>query len=270
MELGTINNTQTILTSLSKKADLDIPTPAATAQIKSNVEKLISPSTVVSLSDEGLSIPQDVIPPTIEKSDAEYEAMSYDQLIEERDGKLIHSGDLSLRFVKETGKASQYAAIKLADQMSANSSSAISVRKNLDDFKSNAIKEIGGLASNDFDVSFNDNKVIIVSSTLSNDKKIKLQASLDSDSKFSTSLKDSINTFNDVGLTLINMRLTSEKARFDGPENIYAHRDSPLTMEEFTDSISYSGVAASEGGSTYNKYSSIVGSTTFGNVYIEK
>lgn len=239
------------------------------------------PSTIVSISDEGMALQvKDAhaampVSTYVEKTDAEYQAMTYQQLIDERDsndnGVIDKSNEYLTVMPHYDGRAGQIAEMKLNEQVVRNSQSNAALTKSLDAFKAQIVKDHPELAETKFDVSFKDGKVVISGDGLSKKDTEKLLKILD-DKKNPTSikLKESITDFNNEALKLINMQIYEEKDRFGGENSPLVHRKESMTMEEFTKEISYSAVAQSNGTYTSGKYSSIIGSTHYGSKLVYK
>lgn len=229
------------------------------------------PSTVVTISDEALArqvreADEAGKSTYVEKTPEEYAQMSYEKLIDERNGLTDSQWkDGPLKPIRMYGKAAEAANMKLDNQRMDNYVSGKELGTSLKDFKQDMMKIHPELAKKSFDVSFKDGKAIIVGDGLSKQLKDSLQNDLDnSNNPSATKLQASIAKYNSAGLGLVNMQIYEEKGKYGGVNSIYVHRDDPLTMKEFTEKISYDAVSRSEGGYTYAKHGDVIGSTGYG------
>ncbi len=262
--------------SLTKRTQLSVPPDN---QVSGVQKDSVIPSTIVTISDHAQEIlkqaAQESTPYTyVEKTDKEYESMSFQDLIDERNGGkngIPSLGPGTTRGALMNGKAATAAMAILDKQHIENVFSAREIGVSLNAFKKEMVKKFPELKNKTFDVSFSNGKAIISGDGLPKKLKDDLQNELENTKNTNAvKLQSSISKFNSIGLDLVNMRIYEEKGMYGGADSIYVHRNDPLTMKEFTDKISYSSVAQSDGGYTYTKHSEVIGSTGYGAVHVYK
>ena len=275
MDIIHLNHAKILSGVLHKKPE-DINVVAPTTSESASAQNATSPSTIVTLSDDAVhlqimemykSAPQTTY---IEKSDAEYAAMSYEQLIDERNGEMTgprQPGDNTLKIMHFYGKADIAAAAKLREQELENSASSRNLQAALEGFKVAVAQKYPTLKAG-FDIGFENGKAIIVSNSLDEKSIANIQSMLDdkANSK-AVGLKNAVNEFNETGLKMINMLIYEEKYRFGGTNELgkkVIHRDDPLTLVEFTKNISYTQAVSSNSSYAWAKHADVIGSTSYG------
>lgn len=261
-----------VLDTANKKIELNSLPDAIATTLPTELNPSNPPSTIVEISDQGLELVKqaqaEAIDTYVEKSDEEYARMSYEGLIDERDGGKDNDwtlGRATSQGIRLDGKAAQAANVRLAMQQGENGMAALSLRHSLDDFKSDVLKANPELSKASFDISFVDGKPKVTSKDLPMDAIATIQGMLDDkNNSIALKLKNDIGKYNDAALKTINMQIYDEKGRYGGQDSKFVHRNESLSMEEFSSGISYTSVADSEGGYTYQKHSEIVGSTSYG------
>ena len=232
------------------------------------------PSTVVHISDEGsaLNVRENLKCEAIvlvEKSDDEYAAMSFEDLINERDGpgKFRADGDTNLYVMNLYGKAAQEAFNRIRAQQMENTQNAENLGEALNQFRTKLVEINPDIDPSDIDVEFKNGALSIVGNTLTSNQKTQAQNLLENSSDESKALKNAITQFNEGGLKMINMMLYDERGHFKGENSdgkAIVHREKPVSMEELMQNTHYSDVAKSGGGYTWNKFYDLVGSTKWG------
>lgn len=278
MEIKNLNHAQILSSAANKKAEDINVVPTSTDSTPSQ-KSPNAPAAIVAISDEGMELQvKDALASAkkieyIEKSDEEYAAMSYRQLIDERNGEAAggrQEGDTSLKLLHLNGKADQRAQLLLREQQIANSNNSKSLATALNSFKTQVSKSYPAVGSN-FDITMQNGKATVVGIE-DQEIRAKVQALLDDSSNGrSNALKSAINTFNSGGLEMINMMIYEEKIKFGGTNDSgqkVVHRTNDLTMDEFLKNISYSNVASSHGGTTWQKHQDVIGSTHYGVRYV--
>jgi hypothetical protein len=278
MDVIHLNHAQVLSPTANKRPeDIDIAPTTSNTLLEQQTPH--SPSVIVAISEEGMELQvQEALRSAktisyIEKSDAEYKAMSYRQLIDERNGEAARGrqeGDTSLKILHLYGKADHYALVKLREQQVANSENSRNIASALNSFNEKVSKTYPSIGSN-FDITMKDGKARVVGIA---DKNIqfKVQSLLDDNSnKQAITLKNSINAFNQDGLEMINMMIYEERIKFGGTNEEgkkVIHRTNDLTMNEFLKDISYSRAASSQGETTWQKHQEVIGSTHYGVRYL--
>lgn len=275
MQIIHLNHAQILSSALNKKPeDIQVVPPDTRDQ-----DTAASPSTIVTLSDEGMALHVKEALATaktisyIEKSDEEYAAMSYRQLIDERNGEAAggrQEGDTSLKVMHLNGKADHHALMRLRDQQMANTANSKNLAHALNEFKAELAKNYSVSAQN-IDITMKNGKPTLTGIA---DKNLlnKMQALLDDTSNNkSVALKNAVNNFNTDGLEMINMMIYEERIKFGGTNEAgqkVIHRTSELSMSEFVTNISYNNVAKSNGSFTWQKHQEVIGSTHYGVRYV--
>lgn len=275
MDAINLNHAQILSSTLNKKPEDIHVVPTDT----SDQHSATSPSTIVTLSDEAMVLHIKEALATaktityIEKSDKEYAAMSYRQLIDERNGEAAGGraeGDTSLKVMHLNGKADHHALMRLREQQVANAVNSKNLAAVLKDFKGEVAKNYSAAAQN-FDITMKNGKPTITGIA---DKNLlsKVQSLLDDTSHSkSVALKNAVHTFNTDGLEMINMMIYEERIKFGGAnemEQKIIHRTDELSANEFLHNISYNSVAKSNGSFTSQKHQDVIGSTHYGIRYI--
>jgi hypothetical protein len=273
-------NSNTIRSNIaSESLGQKIEKPAQVEQASGDTTKTsVVPSTIVNISDQGMDLVKQAIAAGVdtyvEKTDEEYAKMSYEELIDERNGGKNPNWSLdngATHGIRMNGKADYAASVKLGQQMWENGVTAVALKTSLKTFKESVAKIDSALAKGNFDISFVDGKATVVSKTLSKEDISKIQKVLDDkNNSTSTTLKNDIAKYNDAALKNINMMIYDEKGKYGGSDSAYVHRNEPISMKEFTENISYASVAGSEGGYTYQKHSEVIGSTSYGSKLVYK
>jgi|GEM_PF-6405290 len=279
MDVIHLNHAQILSGVLHKKPeDINVVAPDANASASS--QSTTSPSAIVKISDEAMhlqvmemykSAPQTTY---VEKTDAEYAAMTYEQLIDERNGEVTgprQPGDTTLKIMHFHGKADVAAAVKLREQVLENTASSRNLSAALEGFKAAVAHQYPNIKAG-FDIGFENGKPVVVSNNLDEKTIAKIQSMLDdkTNSK-AVGLKNAVNDFNENGLKMINMLIYEEKYKFGGTNELgkkVIHREAPLTLAEFTNNISYTQAGHSSGSYTWAKHADVIGSTFYGVKYV--
>ncbi len=245
-----------------------------------------TPSTIVNISDDGYtlsfqgSLKGEVIS-FVEKSDEEYKAMSFEKLVNERDGqgKFRADGDTTIYAMNSYGKAAQEALHRVRAQQMENTRNAESLGGALDQFRAKIIESNPGLDSSDIDIDIDidvdvdvdvevkDGALTIVGSTLTESQKAFTQNLLDSSAAEAKNLKNAITQFNEGGQKMLNMMIYDEKGHYGGENSegkAVRHREEFVTMDEFLKDARYGNIASSGGSYTWDKFNDLAGSSKWG------
>lgn len=272
-------NHSSVLTNITSKGSTQ-PTvkPAEPVAVSDGTA---TSSTVVDISDEAHSLSfQDKLKGEViefvEQADDVYKAMSFEELVNERDGqgKNRADGDTNIYAMNSYGKAAQEVFDRIRAQQMENTQNAKNLGNSLEQFRAKVIEENPGLKSSDVDVEFKDGTLTVTGSRLSEAQKANAQRLLDGSLAEAESLKKAITQFNEGGLNMINMMIFDEKGRFGGENSegkAVVHRNEAVSMEEFIQNARYGSVANSGGSYTWNKFYELVGSSNWGgNLVFEK
>lgn len=278
MEVINLNHAQILSSAVNRKPE-DIDIVSTSLNTAPDQKTLSSPAAIVAISDEGMELQaKEALASAktisyVEKSDEEYAAMSYRQLIDERNGEAAggrQDGDTSLKVLHLNGKADQQAQLLLREQQIANSINSKNLASALNSFKNQVSKSYPTITDN-FDITMQNGKVTVVG-IVDQDMRSQVQSLLDDPSNGkATALKSTIDTFNKDGLEMINMMIYEERIKFGGANDAghkIIHRTNDLTENEFLKDISYSSVANSHGGTTWQKHQEVIGSTHYGARYV--
>lgn len=240
-----------------------------------------APSAVVNISDEAHSrsfqnsLKGEVLA-FVEQADEVYKAMSFEELVNERDGqgKNRVDGDTNIYAMNSYGKAAQEVFDRIRIQQMENTQNAKNLGNSLEQFRAKVVEENPGLKSSDVDVEFKNGTLTVTGSRLTEAQKVNAQKLLGGPLAEAESLKKAITQFNEGGLNMINMMIFDEKGRFGGENSegkAVVHRNQAVSMEEFIKNARYGSVANSGGNYTWNKFYELVGSSNWGgNLVFEK
>lgn len=272
MEPVNLNHAQ-FLTSKSASNPGQTSTHSAETLVGTS-KSSVSPSTVVNISDDGYAFSiQESLKGTsitfIEKSEEEYRAMSFEDLVNERDGKgkFRADGDTTIYEMNSYGKAAQEVLHRVREQQMENTRNAGNLAEALSQFRAKVIEAHPGLKPSDIDVEVKDGKLSILASGLTESQKVFAQKLLESSHSEAINLKGSIAQFNEGGLRMINMMIYDERGHYSGENSegkAVRHREEFVTMDEFVGGARYGSVAASNGAYTWNKFNDLVGSSKWG------
>lgn len=234
----------------------------------------ISPSTIVSISDEGLTssfreaLRGEAIV-IVEKPDEEYLAMSFEDLIDERDGKGKYraDGDTNIYVMNPYGKAAQEAFNRIRAQQMENTLGAAKLGDALNQFRAKLVEADPGIDPSAIDIEFRNDVLVVVGSTLTNSQKARAQHVLENSTPESKTLRNAIRAFNESGLKMINMMIYDERGHYRGVNSegkAVVHREEPISMNDYVQGVSYHGVARSGGSYTWSKFYELVGSSKWG------
>lgn len=272
-------NHSSVLTNTTAKSSLQPTTkPSKPVAVSDDTP---TPSAVVNISDEAhsLSFQNSLRGEAIEfleQADEVYKVMSFEELVNERDGqgKNRADGDTNIYAMNSYGKAAQEVFDRIRTQQMENTQNAKNLGNSLEQFRAKVVEANPGLKSSDVDVEFKDGTLTVTGSRLTEAQKVNAQKLLDGPIAEAESLRNAITQFNEGGLNMINMMIVDEKGRFDGENNegkAVVHRNEAVSMEEFIQNARYGSVANSGGSYTWNKFYELVGSSNWGgNLVFEK
>jgi HSP20 family molecular chaperone IbpA len=273
-------NHSLVLTNTTAKSSTPQPTikPAEPVVVSDNTA---TPSITVNISNEAhsLSFQNNLKAESIkfvEQADEVYKAMSFEELVNERDGEGRNraDGDTNIYAMNSYGKAAQEVFDRIRAQQMDNSQNVKNLRNSLEQFRAKVVEENSGLKSSDIDVEFKNGTLTVTGNRLTEAQKANAQRLLNGSVAEAESLRKSIAQFNEGGLNMINMMIFDEKGRFSGVNSegkAVVHRNEAVSMDEFIQNARYGSVANSGGSYTWNKFYELVGSSNWGgNLVFEK
>lgn len=271
MDLVNLNHSQ-VLSNASSKSPTQTSSSTAEAVVEPS-KGAVTPSTIVNISDEGytLSIQESLGNEIkfVEKSDEAYKAMSFEELVDERDGqgKYRAEGDTTIYAMNSYGKAAQEAFLRVRAQQMENTRNAQNLGESLEQFRAKIIESIPGLKPSDIDVEIKDGALAVTGSRLTDSQKAYAQNLLEGSLTEAKNLRNAITQFNDGGLKMINMMIYDERGHYGGENSegkAVRHREEFVTMDEFLQNANYGNIASSGGSYTWDKFNDLVGSTKWG------
>lgn len=271
MNLVNLNHSQ-VLSNASIKSPAQTLSSAAEALVESPTGAA-TPSTIVNISDDGysLSIQESLANEIkfVEKSDEAYKAMSFEELVDERDGrgKYRAEGDTTIYAMNSYGKAAQEAFLRVREQQMENARNAQNLGESLEQFRAKIIEFNPSLKPSDIDVEIEDGALVITGSKLTDSQKAYAQNLLKSSLAEAKHLRGAIAQFNEGGLKMINMMIYDGRGHYGGENSegkAVRHREEFVVMDEFLQGANYGTIASSGGSYTWDKFNDLVGSTKWG------
>jgi hypothetical protein len=272
--MGLVNlNHSHVLSNASSKSLTQTLSSAAEVVVKPFKGAAATPSTIVSISDEGytLSIQESLANEIkfVEKSDEAYKAMSFEELVDERDGKGKYraEGDTTIYAMNSYGKAAKEAFLRVREQQMENARNARNLGDSLEQFRAKIIESNRRLSASDIGVEIKDGALTITGNKLTEDQKAYLQNVLESSLAEAKNLRGAITQFNEGGLKMINMMIYDERGHYGGENSegrAVRHREEFVTMGEFLKNANYENIATSGGSYTWDKFNDLIGSTKWG------
>lgn len=272
MDIVNLNHSQ-VLSNAASKSPSQTLLSEAEAVVEPSKKDAATPSTIVNISDEGytLSIQESLGNEIefVEKSDEAYKAMSFEELVDERDGqgKYRAEGDTTIYAMNSYGKAAQEAFLRVREQQMENTRNARNLGESLEQFRAKIIESNPGLSASDIGVEIKDGALTITGSKLTENQKAYAQNLLESSLAEAQSLRGAITQFNEGGLKMINMMIYDERGHYGGENSegkAVRHREQLVTMDEFLQNANYGNIASSGGSYTWGKFNDLVGSTKWG------